>query len=101
MYNSPTVRAQGERSGYFVTNFAIRQNFFDNDLSFTLQVRDVFGTMARESINFGNDFYSFRSWDPNTPSVSLRVSFRLNNYRADRRVARDRDNGRMDDMEDF
>ncbi|MFN2395211.1 MAG: TonB-dependent receptor domain-containing protein [Bacteroidales bacterium] len=101
MYNSPTVRAQGERSGYFVTNFAIRQNFFDNDLSFTLQVRDVFGTMARESINFGNDFYSFRSWDPNTPSVSLRVSFRINNYRADRRVARDRDNGRMDGMDDF
>ncbi|MBW6480932.1 MAG: outer membrane beta-barrel family protein [Bacteroidales bacterium] len=98
MYNSPTVRARGERSGFFVTNVALRQNFFDNDLSVTFQVRDVFGTMARESIDFGDDFYNFRTWDPNTPTFSVRVSYRINNYRADRRVARDRDNGDMDDM---
>lgn len=101
MYNSPTVRARGERSGYFVTNLALRQNFFDNDLSFTFQVRDIFGTMARETINFGDDFYTFRTWDPNTPAFSLRVSFRINNYRADRRVPRDRDDGDMDDMNGF
>jgi outer membrane cobalamin receptor len=101
MYNSPTVRARGERSGYFVTNLALRQNFFDNDLSITFQVRDVFGTMARESIDFGDDFYNFRTWDPNTPTFSVRVSYRINNYRADRRVPRDRDNGDMDDMNGF
>ena len=101
MYNSPTVRAQGERSGYFFTNLALRQNFFDNDLSVTFQVRDIFGTMPRESTNFGDDFYTFRTWDPNTPTFSLRVSFRINNYRADRRVPRDRDNGGMGDMDDF
>ncbi len=99
MYNSPTVRAQGERSGYFVTNIAIRQSFLDNDLSFTFQVRDIFGTMARETINYGNDFYSFRSWDPNTPTFSLRASYRINNYRADRRVPRGDDD--MDDMDEL
>jgi len=101
MYNSPTVRARGERSGYFLTNVAVRQNFFDNDLSVTFQVRDVFGTMARETINFGDDFYTFRTWDPNTPTFSVRVSYRINNYRADRRVPRDRDNGDMDDMNGY
>jgi hypothetical protein len=48
-------------------------------------VRDVFGSMAREYITFGENFYSFRSWDPNTPIVSLTASFRINNYRNDRR----------------
>ncbi len=100
MYNSPTVRAQGERSGYFVTSLALRQSFMNNDLSFTFQVRDIFGTMSRESINFGDDFYTFRNWDPNTPTLSLRVSYRINNYRADRRVPRG-DEGRDDAMDDF
>jgi outer membrane cobalamin receptor len=85
MYNSPSVSAQGERSGYFVTNFAVKQDFLENALSLTLQVRDVFGSMAREYITFGENFYSFRSWDPNTPIVSLTASFRINNYRNDRR----------------
>ncbi len=96
MYNSPTVTAQGERSEFFVTSFALRQDFLDNDLSLTLQVRDVFGTMNRESMTWGDDFRSFRSWDPNTPTVSLRISFRINNYRADRR---DRGEDSMDDMD--
>ncbi len=100
MYNSPTVRAQGERSGYFFTSLALRQSFINNDLSFTFQVRDIFGTMSRESINFGDDFYSFRNWDPNTPTLSLRVSYRINNYRADRRVPGGED-GRDDAMDDF
>lgn len=100
MYNSPTVTARGERSGYFVTNLALRQNFMDNDLSFTLQVRDVFGSRVRESITYGEDFYNFRSWDPNTPVVSLRVSYRINNHRADRRVTRGDDNG-DDGRDDF
>lgn len=100
MYNSPTVSAQGERSGFFVTSLALRQSFMDNDLSFTFQVRDIFGTMAWESTNFGDDFYNFRSWDPNTPTLSLRVSYRINNYRADRRVPRG-DEGRDDAMDGF
>lgn len=93
MYNSPTVSAQGERSGFFVTSLALRQSFFNNDLSLTFQVRDIFGTMEWESTNFGDDFYNFRNWDPNTPSFSLRVSYRINNYRADRRVPRGEDGG--------
>ncbi len=95
MYNSPTIRAQGEREAYFVTSFALRQDFMENDLSFTLQVRDLFGTMSRESVNWGSDFYNYRNWDPNTPRITLRISYRINNYRADRRQRPD--NG-MDDM---
>lgn len=100
MYNSPTIRAQGETSEYFITSMALRQSFMDNDLSFTFQIRDIFGTMARESVNYGDDFYTFRSWDPSTPTFSMRVSYRINNYRADRRVPRG-DNGRDDVMDDF
>lgn len=93
MYNSPTVSAQGERAGYFVTSAALRQSFLDNDLSITFQVRDLLGTMEWESTSFGDDFYNFRNWDPNTPSFSVRLSYRINNYRADRRVPRGEDGG--------
>jgi len=84
MYNSPTATAQGERTGYFVTHFALKQDFMDRDLSVTLQVRDIFGTSSREIIYRDLDFYNFTSWNPQTPFVSLTLSYRINNY-AERR----------------
>ncbi len=85
MYNSPTVTAQGERTGFFVTNLALRQNFLDRALSLTLQVRDIFSTMGRESIVRGQDLYQFSKWMPDTPIISVTASFRINNYRSERR----------------
>jgi outer membrane cobalamin receptor len=84
MYNSPSVTAQGERTGYFVTHVAMKQDFLDRDLSVTLQIRDIFGTSSREVIYRDLDFYNYSSWNPQTPFVSLTMSYRINNY-AERR----------------
>ncbi len=94
MYNSPTVTAQGERTGFFMTHLALKQDFLDRDLSLTFQIRDVFGTVSRESIYRDLEFYNFSSWNPDTPFFSLTLSYRINNY-AERRGP----NQRRDDMD--
>lgn len=96
MYNSPTVMAQGERSEFFVSSFSVRQDFLERALSVTLQVRDVFNTMQGEYIYEGPGFYSYLSWNPESPMITLTASFRINNYN-DRR-GRPRGGG-MNDME--
>ncbi len=85
MYNSPTVSAQGEREGFFMTNLALRQSFLKNKIAATLQVRDVLGTMSHSSTYEGDGFYSWYDFQPNTPLVSLTLSFKINNYKPDRR----------------
>jgi len=97
MYNSPTATAQGERKGFVFANIALKQDMFKNTTSLTLQVRDVLGTMGHESTTRDIDFYSFRSWDPNTPIVSLTLTLKLNNFKVDRRGSQNGDNG-MDDL---
>lgn len=97
MYNSPTVMAQGERSEFFVTSLAVKQDFLENALSLTLQVRDVFSTMKGEYIYSDNNFYSFSSWDAQTPIITLTASYRINNYN-NRRGGGGREGGSMEDM---
>ncbi len=93
MYNSPTITAQGERDGYFMTNLAVKQSFYKNKLSATLQVRDIFATMNHTSTYEGDDFYSYSHYEPDTPFVTLTLSFKINNYKPERKR-----NGNMDDM---
>jgi outer membrane receptor protein involved in Fe transport len=95
MYNSATVSAQGERDGFFMTNMAVRQSFYKNKLALALQVRDVFGTMRHSSSYQGEDFYSSYEFSPNTPLVSLTLTYKINNYKPDRKR---RSGGDGDDM---
>ncbi|PLX23962.1 MAG: hypothetical protein C0597_00450 [Marinilabiliales bacterium] len=85
MYNSPTVSAQGTRDGFFMTNLAVRQSFYQNKLAATLQVRDLLGTMSHSSTYEGDGFYSYYDFQPNTPWVTLTLSFKINNYKPERR----------------
>jgi outer membrane cobalamin receptor len=91
-YNSPTVSAQGERKGYLVTSIALKQDFFNNLLSLTLQVRDALGTMGHERTVRDTDFYSYSEWNPDTPIITLTATFRLNNYNTERRPNQQGDN---------
>jgi len=97
MYNSPTISAQGERSDFFMTNLAYKHDFMKKAFSATLQVRDVFATMKHSSTYSGDDFYSYSYFEPNTPFFSITLTYRINNYRPDRR--RGRSGG--DDLQDF
>ncbi|MBZ0178082.1 MAG: TonB-dependent receptor family protein [Melioribacteraceae bacterium] len=84
-YNSPTVYSQGRREGFFFTNFAVKQDFFDKTLSATLQIRDIFGTVQWERIYESVDFYNYMLGSRESPIVMLNVRLNFNNYRQDRR----------------
>ncbi|MFP4288930.1 MAG: TonB-dependent receptor domain-containing protein [Bacteroidales bacterium] len=98
MYNSPTVMAQGERSEFFVTSLAVKQDFLEKALSLTLQVRDIFSTMRGEYTYSDDNFYSFSSWDAQTPIITLTASYRINNYNNQRGGRGPNGNGGMDNM---
>ena len=81
MYNSPTVSAQGNRTGYLSTNLAIKQSLFDNLLTATLQIRDLFSSSTYESTNESSDFYNYRYSKRESPIVMLNLRFNINNYK--------------------
>ncbi len=85
MYNSPTVSAQGTREGYFSSNVAVRQSLFDNLLTATLQVRDLFTPAINEAVNESFDFYNYRYSKRESPVVMLNLRFNINNYKSNER----------------
>ncbi|MDX9695425.1 MAG: TonB-dependent receptor [Bacteroidales bacterium] len=98
MYNSPSASAQGEREGFIVTTLAYKQDFFKNKLSLTLQARDIFNTAGHSFKSEGPDFYSYSSFEPYSPMVSLTLTYRLNNFKQDRK--RNNNNNMQEDMDD-
>ncbi|MBN2281852.1 MAG: TonB-dependent receptor [Candidatus Marinimicrobia bacterium] len=80
-YNSPTVTAQGTREGDFSVNLAVKQNFLQNKLTTTLQVRDVFGTGKRESTTETDRLYSYNYMEREAPMVMLNLRYNFNNFR--------------------
>jgi outer membrane receptor protein involved in Fe transport len=97
MYNSPTVTAQGRNEGFVMANLALKQDFFKNKLSATLQIRDLLNTAGHKFTSEGPDFYSYRDFSPYSPMYSITLTYRINNYKPDRKGNRDNGEG-MDDI---
>lgn len=97
MYNGPSVTAQGKREGYYMINAGVRQDFLDKKLSAVLQVRDIFATAKRESTSSGPDFYNYSEYVRNAPMVTLSISYKFNNYRADRKSKSNGEDGEMEE----
>jgi len=85
MYNGGSVTAQGEAAGYYMVNFAARQDFLDNKLSATLQVRDIFSSAKRQFTSSGPDFYNYSEYVRESPIITMTISYRFNNYKPDRK----------------
>ncbi len=85
-FESPEVEAQGRDEGHWMADAAIRQQFFNRQLSVTLQVRDLLGTGGFESTAEGEDFYSHSRFTHSAPMVSLNLTWNFNNFRPDRRL---------------
>ena len=101
MYRGPTVTAQGEMEGFFMTNAALRKDFFDNQLTATLSVRDIFSTGKHEFTSSGTGFYSHNFFDREAPIVSLSLSWKINNYKRQKDKNMNGDNGEMEMDSDF
>lgn len=96
MYFGPSVRAQGESEGFFMTSLAVKKDFFENKFSATLSVRDIFNTGKHEFTSYGEGFYSYDYFDRQAPIVSLNLSWRINDYK--RQMERNgNSDGGMDD----
>jgi hypothetical protein len=53
-------------------------------LSATFQVRDIFGSAKYETIYEGDSFYNFSQFIRKSPTFSLKLSFKINNYKLNR-----------------
>ncbi|MEJ2634455.1 MAG: TonB-dependent receptor [Calditrichia bacterium] len=96
IYNSPTVSSQGRREGFFMTNFAVKHEILANQLSATLQVRDLFNTGRYEYTSEAPDLYTYSYHTHEAPIFMLNLRYNINNYKA--RPERNRDNsGGMDE----
>jgi len=91
MYNGPTVTAQGEMEGFFMTNAAVKKDFFDRHLTVTASIRDIFSTGKHEFTSSGTGFYAYDYFDREAPIVTLSLSWIINNYKT--KMDRNGENG--------
>jgi hypothetical protein len=83
-YNSPSVSSQGTREGFFTTDAAFKQDFFERKLSLTVQVRDIFSTAKHEFSSQGQNFYRYNYFTRESPMVMLNLRYNFNNFKQER-----------------
>ncbi len=80
-YQGPTVTAQGSREDFLMTSAAVKQDFFKEKLSATLQIQDIFGTASSSFASIGENFYDKISMKRESQVVMLTLGYRINNYK--------------------
>lgn len=88
-YDSPSVTVDGTRKGMFYVGLSARQDFFDNNLSVTLSVRDLFDTRRMSGTTEGDNYISYDEGWRKAPIVSLSLSYKWNNFKRQRSGAED------------
>jgi len=80
-YQGPSITAQGRREDFLMTSAAIKQDFFKEKLSATLQIQDIFGTGSFNFVAEGPNFYDSINRVRESQVVRLTLGFRINNYK--------------------
>lgn len=80
-YRSKSVTSQGYNKPFFSTNVAYKHELFDRKLTATVQARNVLNTIKRESVTDGPGFHSTNVFKPQWPSISIMLSYKMNNYK--------------------
>jgi len=80
-YRSPEVSLQGKREDFYTVDFGLKHNILEN-LSLTLQFRDVFRTFRREFTSEGENFTYYQKVERNSPMIILNLQYNFNNYRS-------------------
>ncbi|WP_372650788.1 TonB-dependent receptor domain-containing protein [Draconibacterium sp.] len=84
-YRGKSVSAQGESGAMFFTNVSYRQEFMNKKLSATVSVRDPLGTGRFERTSYGDDFKSWFRFEREPRVVMLTLSYKINNFKEERR----------------
>lgn len=102
-YQGPSVTAQGKREDFLMTSAALKQDFFKEKLSATIQMQDIFGTASSNFTNAGSNFYDSINMKRESQVVTLTLSFRINNYKKQNGQRNDDSNGEngMDQQSDY
>lgn len=97
-YRSPSVSAQGESKAMFFSNISYRHEFFKKKLTATVSVQDPLGTARFERLSYGDNFKSWFKFEREPQVVMLTLSYKLNNFKEDRRSGAQENSGGGIDM---
>ncbi|MEA3451251.1 MAG: outer membrane beta-barrel family protein, partial [Bacteroidota bacterium] len=97
-YKAPSISLQGESSAFFMTFAGVRQSFFKRSLNVSLNVRDIFNTMQFAFTNSTPTLYSTNVYASLHPTVGLTITYRINNYKSDKRGYKNGDSNSTDFM---
>lgn len=86
-YDGPTVTVDGTRKGVFYMGFSARQEFFDRNLSVTLNIRDVLDSRKMRTTSEAYNFYATNENWRKAPLFSISLSYKWNNYNRKRNGA--------------
>lgn len=98
-YNAPTIMGQSKMKEQFATDFAMKKDFLDGQLSLTFRLSDVFNTRKWDSETVGQNFITTSYRKMESRVAYLGISYRLspgNNKRE--RERRPRDEEGMDEF---
>ncbi|MGQ9799782.1 MAG: TonB-dependent receptor domain-containing protein [Ignavibacterium sp.] len=98
-YNAPTIMGQSKMKEQFATDFAMKKDFLDGQLSLTFRLSDVFNTRKWESETIGQNFITTSYRKMESRVAYLGISYRLNQGNNNReRERRLRDEEGMDEF---
>ena len=92
-YEGPEVEAQEREKASFEMDGALRYSMMNDNLSLTLQARDIFSTGKHEEIVNEDDFYSYRLYENKSPILMLNLTWHINDNGEDRQEGRRREGG--------
>lgn len=84
-YRSPSISVDGTRDDMFFVGIGARQDFLKRKLTVTARVQDVFDSRRMSFTSSGENFYSEYKFRMKAPIFTISLSYKLNNYRPDRR----------------
>ena len=80
-YRGATVSAQGTRDAMLFANAALKQDFFKNQLTATLQMQDIFGSMMFQGTSYGDGVRNEFKYQREPRVVQLTLSYKINNFK--------------------
>ncbi len=96
-YRGPSVTAQGKIKEFYSIDAAVRHDFLKNRASVSLNIRDIFGSRAHDFTTQELNLYTHTKFQREPAVVTLSLSYKINNYKAERNQ---RENGEGMQMED-
>jgi hypothetical protein len=83
---------------FYMVNSALRYDLFNHKMSVTFNVRDIFNTSQHSFETITNSFTNKNRFTRQGPNFNLTVSYKINNYKQERRPGIDDNEGGGDDI---